>query len=140
MAYQPFSSQGCALKMATTALPAVFATIDGAVGLDGPDGETEEIEVTDLASTRKAYILGLIEEGQIPFDVMYDPANAQQAELALAKSDRLVRNFKITMSNTDLSEIAFVGLVKKLSYSFQKGEAAKMKCSVRVTGALTITV
>jgi hypothetical protein len=140
MSYQPFSSQGGAFKMATTAAPTVFVTINGVVGLDGPDGETEEIEVTDLASTRKTYILGLIEEGQIPFDVQYDPADTMQAELALAKTDRLVRNFKFVMSNTDLSEIAFVGLVKKLSYSFQKGEAAKLKCAVRVTGALTITL
>ena len=140
MAYNPFSAQGTAFKMATTSAPTVFTTIDGVTGLDGPDGETEEIEVTDLASTRKTYVLGLIEEGQIPFDVQYDPANTMQIELALAKSDRLVRNFKIVLPNTDLSEIAFVGLVKKLSYSAQKGEAWKMKCSVRVTGALTITL
>lgn len=140
MPYQPFSAQGTAFKMATTAAPAVFTTINGVEGLDGPDGETEEIETTDLASTRRAYILGLIEEGSIPFDCFYDPEDTMQAELQTAKADRLTRNFKIVFGNTALSEIAFVGLVKKLSYTISKGDAVRLKCSVRVTGALTITV
>lgn len=140
MPYQPFSSQGSTLRIATTAAPTVFTTIDGATDISGPDGETEEIETTDLLSTRRTYILGLIEEGSIPFNIHWDPANAPQAELLLAKNDRLVRNFKIVFANTDLSEIAFVGLVKKFSWNISSGSAVMIPAMVRVTGALTLTV
>ena len=51
------------------------------VGFNGPTGSAGKIDVTNLLSTAKEFLMGLREEGELSIDVVYDPANSAQAAM-----------------------------------------------------------
>ena len=137
MAYAPFSSQGTLVKMAASGVTGTWTAIPGVTGFDGPTGETEELEVTTLASTgsRAEYILGKINEGEITINGFYDPVSISDVQAAWANRD--ARQFKIFWSDQSTQAMLFNGLVKRFSKTAAEGQVVTYTIGVRITGSIS---
>ena len=52
-------SQGCGIRIFdTTASPNAYAEIGQVISISGPDGSASEIDVTNLASSAKEFVIG----------------------------------------------------------------------------------
>lgn len=119
-----------------------------------PSGSADEIEITDLDSTAKEYLQGLIDYGEATFDINYDPADtshqALEADLAAGTTSEWLIGFSdgttaaptVTASSfatpaTSRSWVLFSGFVK--GFQKQSGTNTKMTATltVRVTGSPT---
>ena len=62
------SAQGSTLHINTgTSETPVWTKINGLSTFEGLDGSTDELETTDLDSTAKEYINGIVDEGKFGF-------------------------------------------------------------------------
>src|SRR5574343_484413 len=77
--------------------------IGGLVSFDGFDGEASDIDITTLASVAKEYRQGLQDFGNFSIELMRDPANAGQQELAAMKAAYATREFVLTLPDGDVA-------------------------------------
>lgn len=133
-----FATQGSKLQLE---IATVFTDVPGVEGLDGPGGDKEEIEVTAISDTVKKYLSGLRDEGEVSFNLFYDPANAVHAAIKsnYDASGNTVAAWKIICSDAGNAEIAFSGYVKTFRFAFQKNTAGMASVAIRVTGAAIVT-
>jgi len=132
-------SQGTEFQIGDGASPEVFTKVGEVTDIDGPDGDTPEIDVTNLSSTKREYALGLPAEGNIEISGNWDPDNAQQTALRTAHDNRTVTNFKIVYSDSPATEDSFAGLVKTFNKSTKIDDVVKFTATIRVTGDITTT-
>lgn len=136
------SSAGLLVQFEPTYGSATFVDVLEVLNVDGPDGQTELIEVTSLGSpgARREYILGYIDEGMFTFSVNYLPSDADQLSLETARTARTKRKFKVTIAGGGTNDlIAFEGLVMSGRFSMQPGQQVKRDWSVKITSSVTIT-
>lgn len=131
------SSQGMTLGVGDAASPEVFSAISEISNIDGPGGQANEIDVTDLDSTAKEFILGLQDEGDITIDINYIPGNTRHAALRADRSAGTQRNYRISFTDSPVTTWTFAALVK--GFSISNGVDGKTTASVtlRVSGAIT---
>ena len=138
--------------MASTAIDAqgsVFAINTGSEGspvwtsianmnsYTGLDGESSEIDVTDLSSAAKEFRLGLKDNGG--FTVEYNVDYADEGQNALRSSGSAVKQFKLTLPNADATEVSFDGLVKNAdSISGAVDSVLTGSANIKITGAVDI--
>lgn len=86
---------------ATTILPAsdTFDTFSEMKDWDGPSGSASVIDVSHLGSTGKEKRMGLPDEGQYKVSFNRIPGDTGQESARTARSNRTLRNFKITYSD-----------------------------------------
>ena len=131
------SSQGVQLKRGNGAQPEVFTSIGQIVTFSGPGGTATVIDATHLGSTAKEKVMGLADEGQLTFDIQYDPANVQHKALIDDRADKVARSFMLVLADADASEIEFTAYVT--GFSIEGGVDALVMASVtlEITGAIT---
>jgi hypothetical protein len=108
-------------------------SVGAVTNLTGFDGQSSEIDVTNLQSTAKEYLVGLQDFGNVTLTV-WQVTDAGQLRLRTLKTSSAIAAYTITLS--DLSVAAFAAFVKQ--YSFDAGgpdNAIKSSVSLRVTGA-----
>ena len=71
MSSQALVAQGTILSIENNDSPATFDAITEIKTFTGPGGSAAVIDVTDLSSTGKEKRMGLKDEGQLSFDLMY---------------------------------------------------------------------
>lgn len=103
------------------------------VSYSGLDGESAEVEVTNLASTAKEFIVGLEDFGNFSFEIISDPTDAGQEDLRDAKSAGTAPEFILETSAGKTA--TFNASVKSISYSGSVDDADKASVNLRVTGA-----
>jgi hypothetical protein len=74
-------AQGTLLQRETSLGSGSFVTIANVVSWDGPSTENADIDMTALNSTAKEYEGGLIEPGELTFEVNFDPNNATHQQI-----------------------------------------------------------
>lgn len=107
--------------------------VGAGTNLTGFDGSSSEIDVTNLQSTAKEYLIGLQDFGNVALSIWNVPGDAGQARLRSLKASAASAAFAITLS--DLSVAAFAAFVKQ--FTFDAGgpdNAVKASCALRVTG------
>jgi len=131
------TSQGMTIGIGDGAGVEVFATITEVNSIDGPGGQANEIDVTDLNSTSKEFILGLQDEGDVSLDINYIPADVQHALLRARKADGVVGNFQLSFTDTPVTTWTFAALVK--GFAINNGVDAVTKATVilRISGSIT---
>ena len=133
MASTAITAQGTDLTIDTN-------SIENVISYSGFDGEATEIDVTNLQSTAKENLLGLIDYGSFSFEYHpdYSASATGQAALRAKAISGAVSAFVLTLS--DGTTIAFDGLVKNAHSSTGGVDAAVAgSASVKITGPLTIT-
>lgn len=131
-------AQGFKVEVSAAGIsPLVYTEVKEIAKFNGFDGKAAEIDVTNLQSTAKEFIMGLQDFGTMTLDCNHVPTDPGQVIMRTAKSDRVKRQFKLTFS--DMSTAAFLGFV--LSNPISGAVDAKVDGSfaIRITGDVTFS-
>lgn len=131
-----YNSSALAYTSGGTATPTTWTAIGNLKTFSGLDGQATELDKTNMASTAKEVLLGLIDYGQFNFDVDYDFADAGQAAVLAAQASGALKNFKLTLP--DAHTASFTAYVKKLPLAGGVDQIVKRTgINVRISGAVT---
>lgn len=111
--------------------------IGGLVSFDGFDGEASDIDITTLASVAKEYRQGLQDFGNFSIELMRDPADTGQQELAAMKAAYATREFVLTLPDGDVA--TFQGYVKSLTASGGVDAVVTGSCNIKISGDVVWT-
>ena len=110
--------------------------VTGVLTLGGPSESVDDIDVStmDSPSTRREFISGLIDSGEITAEVLYVKAvyNAVQALVGAA-----AEIWKITLS--DSTTIAASGYVKGLTLNAPFDDKVTFSMTIKLSGLITVT-
>ncbi len=131
MASTAITAQGTALTIDSTAIKNV-------ISFTGLDGQANEIEVTNLQSVAKEFLVGLADNGNFSFEWHPDYSDPGQNDVRAAAISGATVAMELTLS--DATTVAFNALVQNADTITGGVDAALGgSVSMRVTGAVTIT-
>jgi hypothetical protein len=137
----PIATQGTTIEITKTGTPPTVAAIAQATGWSGPRMTRNEIDVTNLLSTAKEFLLGLKDPGEFSIDVNYDLADPGQ-KLAwdeLGKNENLdVKvTFPLVAPATTPGSFAFQALVMNFETAGRADDKVTGTLTLRITGDVT---
>lgn len=119
----------------------VFTTIPGVLDLGGPSQTQDLIDVTshDSPNRRREYILGLIDGGELTFELNYNSAQTQHQELYtdFVTPPAAGRNYQILFTDGTLFELT--GHITNFEFSSPLDGQYKANVSIKITGDVTLT-
>jgi hypothetical protein len=140
---QKLSSQTSTFEVEDpTSSPQSFTTVGGVTNIrDLRSGTAAEIDVTDLSSSAKEFILGLADNGTMGLDLIYDPSDAGQIILEELRESSDATNFRVTVPNPiqspQVTTFTFRGFVQTFPFTLGVDAAMTGTVSIRITGAIT---
>lgn len=143
MASSAVSSFGTLLKIGDGASAETFTTIAEVQNITGPALSLETIEVTNHSSTEgwKERVGGLLDGGEVAFDVNFLPTNATHSFSAGLIKDmvgRTKRNFKIVFPDGSSTTWSFTALVSKFQPKAPVNGQLSASVSLMITGKPTL--
>lgn len=137
---QIYWSTGTGTTLISTGSSALIGQV---VGFNGPTGSAGKIDVTNLGSTAKEFLMGLRDEGDLSLDVMYDPADLGQARAFVDRGTRTLRAWAIKLTNsTTAGEILYVkglGYMTGFAVTGAVDDAVKASLTISITGAVNVS-
>ena len=136
-------AQGTQLKYSTDG-GSTYVTLAHAQDFGSPDNQRDLIEVTDHDSPggREEHILGLIRSGELTFKVNYDPAEASHSYVSgfphLVDVGDAVP-FRIVLVDDSATQFDFSGLPRRFMVSNPVNGVYTADCSIKPTGAVTVS-
>lgn len=119
-----------------TATPVQWTQVNNLKTFTGFDGEASEIDVTNLSSSAKEYVLGLVDNGKFSVEVDYDGADPGQLAAVSAQVSGAKKAWKLTLPDTHT--FTFNAFVKKVPLSGGVDQVVKRgSIDLRITGAVT---
>lgn len=138
MSSNALEAQGTTLKIASSGSPATFVDVPDVKDINFRTGSAAVIDTTDLSATAKTKRMGLPDEGQLTFTLMFRPQQAQHAELVAAKADRQARNFQVELTDVSPATIyQFSGYVLSIPISANVDGVVESNVTVEIDGAVT---
>lgn len=95
-------SQGTKLRIGNTASPPVFTQVKELVSFNAFDGEAATIDVTNMDSTAREYLMGLPDFGGFTGQFNYLPKDPGHQAMRTAKQARAKRPFEFELSDGSL--------------------------------------
>lgn len=124
----------------TTAVTTAVGSILGqVVGFNGPSGSAGKIDVTNLGSTAKEFLMGIRDEGEISLDVIYDPADAGQAGAFADRGTRTRRAWGIALTDGSSNLIKGLGYMSGFAVTGAVDDAVKASLTISITGAVNVS-
>jgi len=128
------AAYGTLLKTGDGGSPETFTTIAEVTNIGGPSLKLDAIEATSHDSTEgwREFIGGLLDGGEVTFDVNFIPTNATHDASTGLVADmvaRTHRNFELVFPDTSETTWSFTALVT----NFQSNEPVDNKLSASVT-------
>lgn len=125
-------TQGAKFYIANAGSPTTYLQVKGVQSFSGFGGSAQEIDVTDLDSSAKEFLMGLQDFGNFELSGNYLPADPGQVAMRAAKASRALQEFKFELSNGQF--FVFSGYV--LSNPISGGVDAKTDgtFTVRISG------
>ena len=121
----------------TTTSPNAYVNIPNISSVSGPSSTTGEIEVTDLYSTAKEYLLDLVDNGTVSLTGRFDPSDATQGVLETANAAGTALTFRISFPQVSPTvTYTFTARVSEFSRDATAGDASNLTVGLRVTGAV----
>jgi hypothetical protein len=140
---QKISSQGSMFEVTDpVASPDTFVMVGNFRGATGVrSGTRTEIDVTDLQSDSKEYLLGLKDPGSMQINVLYDPLDPGQIILENLLDSSVAVPFRLTVPNPAASPpirtLTFDGFVQTFPFELGVDAALPGTVTIRVTGDYT---
>lgn len=122
--------------------PSTYIQVGGVTAIGGMrSGTATEIDVSDLSSTEKEFVLGLADPGTMNLTVFYDPADQGQIILEDLRVSSARTSFQVTIPNPlnspAVTTFTFEGFVQSFPFEVGVDQAIPGTVTVRVTGAFT---
>jgi predicted secreted protein len=130
-------TQGTLLQLGSTTSPQTYTTVANVTGINGPDGQSPEIDVTNFSDTARRYLVGLPDNGSVSFDLNFASAESSNTAILGLYQSQAVRQWRIVFSNSDYLE--FNGAVNAFPFAFAIDDVIKVSASIRVSGAVSFT-
>lgn len=130
-----FNALGLVYTSGGTATPQTWTQIANVKTFNGIDGSAAEIDISNLQSSAKEYLMGLPDEGQFSVELDLDPLDAGQIALLAARSAQTKKSFKLTLPNANTA--TFSGYAKKITASGGVDQSIKRSVDIRITGVVT---
>jgi hypothetical protein len=145
MPSQKITSQFGFFEVEDIGSPGVYRRVGGVSSIrDVRSGTAAEIDVSDLSSTAKEFVLGLADNGSMSIDLFYDPADPGQVILETLRETSAVNGFRVGIRNplgtgspTGYVLLEFDGLVQTFPVSLAVDAVVTGTVTVRITGAIT---
>lgn len=118
-----------------TATPTTFTQVNNFKSMNGFDGQASEIDVTNLSSTAKEIRLGLVDFGQIQFEMDHDNTDAGQAALLSNYNAGTSKQFQMTLPNANVA--TFTAFVKQFTKTLGVDQVVKGNVALRISGSVT---
>lgn len=135
MSSNAIQSQGTIVRYAAVGSPPSWNTIPEIRTIGGPDGSANLIDVTDLSSTGKEYLVGLKDEGALQLGLFYIPTNAHHSALRDAWSTRTQLQFQVIFADTGTTILEFSGYVQNFALTLGVDEAVTANVTIKITGS-----
>lgn len=121
---------------------AVLTQLSEVISVSLPNSQVEDVEATHLASTRREFIAGLIDDGEGTFEFNYIPNSATDVLIRAAVADGVTRAYKVVIKLADASLWAVTGncIVKGYERNIPIDDRLTSTMTIRFTGASTEAV
>src|SRR6185436_15217948 len=129
-------AQGTKFAVSAAGSPPSFSNIPEIKTLGGPDGSAPTIDVTDLDSTAREYVLGLKDEGSFSLGINYIPANVVHAQLRSAWANRTQLQFRVTFTDSGTTVWEFSGYVTGFSQQAAVDSVIEATVGIKITGSI----
>ena len=129
-AYGAWSSGG-------TATPTTFTQILGVKSFSKSGGGASEIDTTDLDSTAKEFLTGLIDYGEFSCEISHKIGSTGQDAVRTSLTNGTTLEYQLTL--TDGSIATFSALVKETPFSGAVDAAMEGTFNFKITGAIAWT-
>ena len=122
-----------------TATPVTYTQINNVASYTGFDGSASELDKTNLSSTAKEFMLGLVDPGQFSLELHTDMNDAGQAALRAKQQSGVISNFRLVLPGA-VSNLtyAFTGYVKKFTQTGGVDQVVKASVDIRISGTVTL--
>lgn len=122
-----------------TATPVTWTQINNVASYTGFDGSASELDKTNLSSTAKEFMLGLVDPGQFSLELHTDMNDAGQAALRAKQQSGVISNFKLVLPGA-VSNLTytFTGYVKKFTQTGGVDQVVKASVDIRISGPVTL--
>ena len=143
MATSATAAFGTLLKLGDGGGSEAFATIAEVKNIKGPKLKMDTIEVTSHSSTSafREFIAGLLDGGEVTFDMNWLPANATQSYAAGVLRDmynRTKRNFQLVFPSASPTTWTFAAYVTGFEPDAAVDGALMASLTLRLTGVPTL--
>ncbi len=117
-----------------TATPTAFTAIANIKTFSGFDGQASEIDKTNLVSTAKEFLLGLVDPGHFQIDYDQDNSDAGQLALVAAQASGAAKQFKLILPSGSTPTATFTAYVKSASTAGGVDQIVKRASQLRISG------
>ena len=136
----PYVGTGCVIQVY---IAAAYVTIASVRDISAPSMKTTSIDTSSRASLARTFAPGMVDPGELVFDIVYDPdADSHAAGVAggLVKleKDGTVCNWQLLFPvATTITGCSFSGFVTKLDIKTPMDGAMTADLTIKISGAVT---
>lgn len=127
-----------------TEISAVYTTVAQVRDINGPNMSRDTIEVTtrDSAGQAREYLAGLLDNGEVTFDLVYDPDDSTHSASATGGLITLLaagtsNNFRVSFADSTATTATFSGIVTGFEPTMPLNGAQTASATIKITGAIT---
>lgn len=137
------NSQGSKLLHSGPGSPSDYAELEEVKSIGGPQGTLNVIDVSHLGSTRKEYLPGLADNGQVQVVCQFTGGTEQMAMFDLFNNTSDPEQFQIQIptdsTKTSFHKFDFLAIVTKWELSDAVDTAVQLTITLQTTGGVTYT-
>lgn len=132
-------AQGTGVFWSTSTSQSTAQAVGGVMGFSGPSGSAAVIDITTLQSTAKEKQMGLPDEGQISFDVVYLSTDVGQTALRNDRKSRTKRVVTLQLNDATTQTVYADAYCTGFSITGAVDDIVKASVTLELTGPLTFT-
>lgn len=137
MAYTASRVAGSQLKYSTSA-GGTYVLIPGVRGFKQNNAQAEEIDTTAISDTTKKKVTGLLDDGTMTHQLVYDAGDTVHQALLAAYVAGTLLYFRYSFFGASAARrMTFSGSYRTFAYSGDTGQPHLRDCEILVNGAIT---
>lgn len=126
-------------RATTTTSPYTYTAIPGVTSIQLGGPSRAPIDVTDLDSTAKEFLMGLRDNGQLTLDVNFNPDNSVHTLLRSDIDSTTPRKFRLTFRDTSpYTTYTFDAFVMGMPVNMAVDAPVKSTITLQITGTITV--
>ena len=130
-------SQGVVLYVTDGGSPTEYTAIPNVTDFSGPGGQASVIDISNLDSLAREKMMGLADEGQLTFNLNWDPDSTVHQRLNTLRKNRTKAEFKIALTDATPTNATFFGYVLGVQLTAGVDAAVKAAVTVEIDGPVT---